>query len=89
MAVLLRSSLGIATGVFAVAIATVILPNLSRHHAASSREAYSQTLDWALRMVLLIAVPAAAALMLLAEPILATLFLYGDVMTRGICRWPP
>ena len=32
-------------------------------------------------MVLLIAVPAAAALMLLAEPILATLFLYGDVMT--------
>jgi len=68
-------------GVFAVAIATVILPNLSRHHAASSVEAYSQTLDWALRMVLLIAVPAAAALMLLAEPILATLFLYGDVMT--------
>jgi putative peptidoglycan lipid II flippase len=68
-------------GVFAVAIATVILPNLSRHHAASSTEAYSQTLDWALRMVLLIAVPAAAALMLLAEPILAALFLYGDVMT--------
>jgi len=68
-------------GVFAVAIATVILPNLSRHHAASSAEAYSQTLDWALRLVLLIAVPAAAALMLLAEPILATLFLYGDVMT--------
>ena len=68
-------------GVFAVAIATVILPNLSRHHAASSTEAYSQTLDWALRLVLLIAVPAAAALMLLAEPILATLFLYGDVMT--------
>ncbi len=68
-------------GVFAVAIATVILPNLSRHHSASSTEAYSQTLDWALRMVLLIAVPAASALMLLAEPILATLFLYGDVMT--------
>ena len=68
-------------GVFAVAIATVILPNLSRHHAASSPEAYSQTLDWALRFVLLIAVPAAAALLLLAEPILATLFYYGDVMT--------
>jgi|TARA_B110000879_G_scaffold31602_1_gene43301 putative peptidoglycan lipid II flippase len=68
-------------GVFAVAIATVILPNLSRHHSASSTEAYSQTLDWALRMVLIIAVPAAAALILLAEPILATLFLYGDVMT--------
>ena len=68
-------------GVFAVAIATVLLPNLSRHHASSSTEAYSQTLDWALRIVLFIAVPAAAALMLLAEPILSTLFLYGEVMT--------
>ncbi|CAI8364829.1 MAG: putative lipid II flippase MurJ [SAR92 bacterium MED-G29] len=68
-------------GVFAVAIATVILPNLSRHHAADSGRAYSETLDWALKMVLIIAVPAAAALILLAEPILVTLFYYGDVMT--------
>tara|TARA_B110000046_G_scaffold160281_1_gene173299 strand:+ start:6846 stop:8486 length:1641 start_codon:yes stop_codon:yes gene_type:complete len=68
-------------GVFAVAIATVILPNLSRHHAADSQQAYSETLDWALKMVLIIAVPAAVALTLLAEPILVTLFYYGDVMT--------
>ena len=68
-------------GVFAVDIATVILPNLSRHHAAESKQAFSETLDWALKLVLIIAVPAAAALMLLAEPILVTLFYYGDVMT--------
>ena len=68
-------------GVFAVAIATVILPNLSRHHAAESKQAFSATLDWALKLVLIIAVPAAAALILLAEPILLTLFYYGDVMT--------
>ena len=68
-------------GVFAVAIATVILPNLSRHHAAESKKAFSETLDWALKLVLIIAVPAAAALILLAEPILVTLFFYGDVMT--------
>lgn len=68
-------------GVFAVAIATVILPNLSRHHAADSQQAYSETLDWALNLVLIIAVPAAVALTLLAEPILVTLFYYGDVMT--------
>ena len=68
-------------GVFGVAIATVILPNLSRHHAASSTQQYSETLDWALKMILLIAVPASAALVLLAEPILVTLFYYGDVMT--------
>jgi len=68
-------------GVFGVAIATVILPNLSRHHSAESNVSYSDTLDWALKMILLIAVPAAVALVLLAEPILATLFYYGDVMT--------
>ena len=68
-------------GVFGVAIATVILPNLSRHHSAESNVSYSDTLDWALKMILLIAVPAAVALVLLAEPILVTLFYYGDVMT--------
>jgi len=68
-------------GVFGVAIATVILPNLSRHHVGQSSKAFSQTLDWALKMVLVIAIPAAVALMLLAEPILVTLFYYGEVMT--------
>ena len=68
-------------GVFGVAIATVILPNLSRHHAAESTAAFSQTLEWAIKMVLLIAIPAAAALVLLAQPILVALFFYGDVMT--------
>ena len=68
-------------GVFGVAIATVILPNLSRHHAGQSNQAFSETLDWALKMILVIALPAAVALMLLAEPILVTLFYYGEVMT--------
>ena len=68
-------------GVFGVAIATVILPNLSRHHTAESTAAFSQTLEWAIKMVLLIAIPAAAALILLAQPILVALFFYGDVMT--------
>ena len=68
-------------GVFGIAIATVILPNLSRHHVAQSTQEFSQTLDWALKMILLIAVPAAVALILLAEPILVTLFYYGEVMT--------
>ena len=68
-------------GVFGIAIATVILPSLSRQHAARTGEVFSRTLDWALRMVLLVAIPAAVALMILAEPILTTLFYYGDVMT--------
>ena len=68
-------------GVFGIAIATVILPNLSRHHVAQSQRAFSDTLDWALKMILVIAIPSAVALGLLAEPILLTLFFYGEVMT--------
>jgi putative peptidoglycan lipid II flippase len=68
-------------GVFGVAIATVILPNLSRQHISKSPEKFNQTLDWALRFILIIAIPSAVALCILAEPILMTLFYYGDVMT--------
>ncbi len=64
-------------GVFGIAVATVILPGLSRQHASDSPEKFSETLDWALRLILLIALPAAVALVILAEPILATLFQYG------------
>jgi putative peptidoglycan lipid II flippase len=63
-------------GVFGIALATVILPNLSRKHAENSRAAFSETLDWALRLSLLITIPAAAGLVVLAAPILVTLFQY-------------
>ncbi len=68
-------------GVFGVAIATVILPALSRQHAQGSQADYSHTLDWALRNVLLISVPATAALVVLAEPLIATLFQHGARFT--------
>ncbi len=64
-------------GVFGVALATVILPGLSEQHAKKSGEAFSATLDWALRLVALIVVPAAVALLVLASPILVTLFFGG------------
>jgi putative peptidoglycan lipid II flippase len=65
-------------GIFGIALATVILPNLSQKHAAGDPRAFSHMLDWALRWVLVIALPAAVALAILAGPILSTLFLYGD-----------
>ncbi len=71
-------------GVFGIAIATVILPNLSRKHAAESRDQFAATLDWAIRAVLLIGLPAALALVLLAEPLMATLFYYGEVTARDV-----
>lgn len=64
-------------GVFGVALGTVILPSLSRHHVATDRSGFSMALDWGLRTTLLIAVPAMFALMLLAEPLVATLFQHG------------
>ena len=65
-------------GIFGIALATVILPNLSQKHASGEPKAFSHMLDWALRLVLVIALPAAVALAVLAGPILSTLFLYGD-----------
>ncbi|HEY9134976.1 MAG TPA: murein biosynthesis integral membrane protein MurJ, partial [Pseudomonadales bacterium] len=61
-------------GVIGIAIATVILPNLSRRHASQNQEDFARTLDWAVRMVLLIGIPSSLGLLLLAEPILVVLF---------------
>lgn len=64
-------------GVIGIALATVILPSLSEKHTNQSPQAFAKTLDWAMRVVLLIGVPAAVALFVLAEPILAVLFQRG------------
>lgn len=63
-------------GVFGIALATVILPNLSEKHAQGDPQGFSHMLDWAMRWVLVIGMPAAVALAVLAGPILSTLFLY-------------
>jgi putative peptidoglycan lipid II flippase len=65
-------------GVFGIALATVILPTLSSQHARESGEAFTATIDWGLRSVLLIGVPAAVALFVLAGPLIATLFFRGS-----------
>ena len=64
-------------GVFSIALATVILPGLSRHHAAESTEHFTATLDWALRLVILLVSPAAVAMLVFAGPLTATTFGYG------------
>jgi putative peptidoglycan lipid II flippase len=64
-------------GVFGIALATVILPSLARRHVRNSREEFSHLLDWGLRWVFLIAVPAAVALVVLSGPLLATFFYRG------------
>jgi putative peptidoglycan lipid II flippase len=61
-------------GLFGVAIGTVVLPHLARRFAARDDAGYTSGLDWGLRMVLLVGVPAAIGLLLLAEPIVVTVF---------------
>lgn len=71
-------------GVIGIALATVILPSLSEKHAAQSPKAFSKTLDWAMRIVLLVGVPAAIALFVLAEPIITVLFQRGEFDARSV-----
>jgi putative peptidoglycan lipid II flippase len=71
-------------GVFGIALATVMLPNLSRHHAARAADDFGKTLDWALRLVVLIVTPATLGLMLLSGPLLTTLFYGGAFSARDV-----
>ena len=64
-------------GVFGIALATVVLPRLAGQHATASREAFAATLDWSLRWVWLVILPAAVGLFVLAGPLLVTLFQRG------------
>lgn len=71
-------------GIFAIAISTVILPSLSRKHAERSAEDFARTMDWAIRLVLLIGLPSMVAFVVLAEPLLLTLFQYGKMTPEAI-----
>ncbi len=61
-------------GVLGVAVGTILLPSLAKYHAAANTQEYSRLLDWGVRITILLAVPAAAALAVLALPLVATLF---------------
>ena len=60
-----------------VAIGTVLLPSLAKHHSDADHARYSGLIDWGLRLALLLALPAALALWLIAVPLIATLYQYG------------
>lgn len=73
-------------GTFGIAIAIVVLPSLSRKHAESSMDEFSATLDWAFRLVCLIAVPATLALIVITEPLLVTLFQNDNFTETDVVR---
>ncbi|MCH8538947.1 MAG: murein biosynthesis integral membrane protein MurJ, partial [Alkalimonas sp.] len=71
-------------GLFGIAIATVILPTLSRMHANASMQDFRHTLDWALRFIALFGFPAMAGLMVLGKPIIAVLFMRGEFSSTDV-----
>ena len=71
-------------GIFAIAIGVVILPALSRNHADKQADHFSHTLDWAVRMIFLIALPASIALIMLATPLMSTIFYHGEITAYDI-----
>lgn len=73
-------------GVFGVAIATVILPHLSRRHTEQSTDQYSRALDWGLRLILLIGIPSGLGLALFAMPLIASCFAYGQFNVMDVLQ---
>jgi putative peptidoglycan lipid II flippase len=71
-------------GIFSIALATVILPSLSSQHAAADHVRFSATLDWSLRLIIVLVVPAAVALLTLAGPLTATIFGYGKFSATDV-----
>lgn len=69
--------LELPVGLVAVALGTVLLPNLSRLAGAGDDKGFAATLAWGLRVGLLFGLPAAVALYVLALPLVSTLFLHG------------
>ncbi|OBX04063.1 multidrug transporter MurJ [Gallibacterium genomosp. 3] len=75
-------------GLFGIAISTVILPTLSRQHVhnedVKSNLAFRQTLDWGVRMILLLGVPAMVGIALLAQPMLLVFFMRGNFVLSDV-----
>ncbi|MBI5862360.1 MAG: murein biosynthesis integral membrane protein MurJ [Rhodocyclales bacterium] len=73
-------------GLLGAALGTILLPSLARTHANGDTTQFSSLLDWGLRLTLLLTLPAALALALLAVPLLATLFQHGAFTAIDVLR---
>ena len=73
-------------GLLGAALGTILLPSLSRTHAKGDSVEFSALLDWGLRLTLILTLPAALALALLAVPLLSTLFQYGAFGANDVLR---
>jgi putative peptidoglycan lipid II flippase len=73
-------------GLLGVALSAVLTPQLSSAQASGQAERYSRLLDWGLRMVLLLALPCAVALLVFAEPLTAVLYHRGKFLASDVAH---
>lgn len=72
------------TGMLGVALGTILLPSLAKSHSNQDSTEYSRLLDWGLRLTLMLALPAAVALAVLAVPLISGLFYYGQFTVNDV-----
>lgn len=72
------------SGVLGAALGTILLPSLSKCHASGNTEEYSKLLDWGLRLTIMLTLPAALALGMIAVPLLATFFQRGEFSASDV-----
>jgi putative peptidoglycan lipid II flippase len=72
------------TGMLGVALGTILLPSLAKSYSNQDTGEYSQLLDWGLRLTLILALPSAAALAVLAVPLISGLFYYGHFSVHDV-----
>ena len=76
-------------GLLGVALGTILLPSLAKYHADENPTQFSELLDWGLRLTLMLTLPAALALAVLAVPLIATLFNYGAFAASDVMQTRP
>lgn len=74
------------TALLGVALGTVLLPSLSAAHASQDHDRYSALLDWGLRLMLMLGLPAALGLAMLSDGLVATLFNYGAFNAHDVAQ---
>jgi putative peptidoglycan lipid II flippase len=72
------------TALLGVALGVVLIPGLSARRAQGDDAGYSAQLDWGLRLVVVLALPFAVAMLLFPKPLVAALFHYGKFSTEAV-----
>ena len=74
------------TALLGVALGVVLTPQLAAARAAQDADRYSAMLDWGLRLVVLLALPCAVALLTFSKPLVSVLYHYGAFTERDVTQ---